>query len=298
MVYLTGIRRSQGEMRFDKPAGFWRRERPRKVVRVPKLKSKLVKLEQEIGGVADRIARDRAARRSAGKPKNRIATFFRGAGRSLPAAIGYGWHQIVTAASSVRKVVTTGVRAAPAAQNPKTTAPEKRRAVVTSRARVENTNRSGLVLVSICFGLLILSGVIIALLFLQIKDMKGEIARWQQNLSATQAQLRQVEKTAQQKADSEVKAAAARARHVPIALTTDESKAIRASIKVIPASRGAQPKIRVGDEVADPKSAAVPESLTNQIPKLRGARFTIDDNGAIVLFAEGSNRVEAVVEPQ
>lgn len=298
MVYLTGIRRSQGEMRFDKPAGFWRRERPRKVVRVPKLKSKLVKLEQEIGSVADRIARDRA-RRSAGKPKNRIATFFRGAGRILLAAIGYGWHQIVTAASSVRRVVTIGVRAAPAAaQNPKTTAPEKRRAVVSNRARMENTNRSGLVLVSICFGLLVLSGVIIALLFLQIKDMKGEIARWQQNLSATQAQLRQVEKTAQQKVDSEVKAAAARARHVPIALTTDESKAIRASIKVIPSSPGAQPKMRVGDVVTDPKSAAVPESLTTQIPKLRGARFSIDDNGAIVLFAEGSNRVEAVVEPQ
>src|SRR5512134_1525069 len=105
MLYLTGIRRSQGEMYFDKPAGFWRRERPRKVVRVPKLKSKLVKLEQEIGSVADRIARDRAARRSAGKRKNCITTFFRGAGRSLLAAIGFGWYQIVTAASSVRKVV-------------------------------------------------------------------------------------------------------------------------------------------------------------------------------------------------
>jgi hypothetical protein len=284
-------------MRFDKLGTFWWRERPRRVVRAPKLKSKLLKLEREIGGVADRIARDRAARRGARKPKNRVATFFSEMGRSLPAAIEYSWYQIITAASSARRVVTIGVRAAPTAQHPKTTTPEKN-AVAPSRIRMESRNRSGLVLASICFGLVVLSGVIIALLFLQIKDMKGEIARWQQNLSATQSQLRQVEKTAQQKVDSEVKAAAARARHVPIALTTDESKAVRASIKVIPSKPGTQSKIRVGDEVADPKSAPVPESLTIQIPKLRGARFSIDDNGAIVLFAEGSNRVAAVIEPQ
>jgi hypothetical protein len=143
-----------------------------------------------------------------------------------------------------------------------------------------------------------LSGGIIALLFVQIKDMKGEIARWQQNLSATQTQLRQVEKAAQQKAENAVKAADARAQFGPIVLGKDEMKAIRASIKVLPPKPGAQAKIRVGEEVPDVRSAPVPESLTSQIPKLRGARFSIDDNGAIVLFAEGSNYVGAVIEPQ
>ena len=75
-------------------------------------------------------------------------------------------------------------------------------------------------------------------------------------------------------------------------------KAIRTSIKVLPPKPGAQAKIRVGEEVSDVRSAPVPESLSTQIPKLRGARFSIDDNGAIVLFAEGSNYVGAVIEPQ
>jgi hypothetical protein len=56
--------------------------------------------------------------------------------------------------------------------------------------------------------------------------------------------------------------------------------------------------VRVGEEAPGATLAPVPESLTIQIPKLRGARFGIDDNGAIVLFAEGSNRVAAVIEPQ
>jgi hypothetical protein len=298
MAYPTGIRQSQGEMRFAKLAGFWRGGRSRRSVRVPKLKSKLVKLEREIGGVADRIARDRAARRAARKPKNRIATFSRHVGRSLMAAIGYGWHQIVTTVSSARRVVTIGVRAAPAAQRPKTTTPEKS-VVASNRTRMESTNRSGLVLVSICFGLVAMSGVIIALLFLQIKDMKGEIARWQQNLSATQSQLRQVEKAARQKAESAVKKAAdARPQRAPIVLSNDEMKVIRASIKVLPPKPGAQAKIRVGEEMPDLRSAPVPESLAIQIPKLRGARFSIDDNGAIALFAEGNNYVGAVIEPQ
>jgi hypothetical protein len=284
-------------MRFDKPASFWRRGRPRKVVRVPKLKSKLVKLEREIGGVADRIVRDRARGRAARKSKNGIAKFSRDVGRSLLAAIGHVLHRTASAASSIWKVATIGVRAAPAAQHLGTTGLEKR-VVVPDRARTESKNKSGLILVSICFGLLVLSGVIIALLFLQIKDMKGEIARWQQNLSATQTQLRQVEKAAQQKTESAIKAVDAHAKIGPIVLGVEEMKAIRASIKVLPPKPGAQAKIRVGEEAPSAKSAPVPESLATQIPKLRGARFSIDDNGAIVLFAEGSNYVGAVIEPQ
>jgi len=284
-------------MRLYKSVRFWRRGQKRRVVRAPKLTAKLVKLEREIGGVADHIAGNTNRARTMGAPRTAVARFFRAAGQEIAAAIRYNWRQFVDWASWARRLVTIAVRPATQVYPPAMLASAKRR-VTPKAAKPASTGGVSLFLVSICFGLLVLSGAIIALLFLQIKDMKGEIARWQQNLSATQTQLRQVEKNAQQKVDSEVKAAAARTRHVPIALTTDEFKAVRASIKVIPSKPGTQSKIHVGDDVADPKSAPVPESLTIQIPKLRGARFSIDDNGAIVLFAEGSNRVDAVIEPQ
>jgi hypothetical protein len=34
------------------------------------------------------------------------------------------------------------------------------------------------------------------------------------------------------------------------------------------------------------------------MPKLRGAKFFVDQNGAIIIIGEGSNRVDAVIEPQ
>jgi hypothetical protein len=44
--------------------------------------------------------------------------------------------------------------------------------------------------------------------------------------------------------------------------------------------------------------APVPESLVGRIPKLRGARFLVDDSGAIVIVGDGSNRADVVVDPQ
>ena len=259
-------------------------------------KSKLVKLEREIGSVADHIAGSRNRVRSVGTTHSAIAGFFKAAGRDIAFMIAYARRQIMAAASSLRRLFTAAVHPVPPPYQPKAAAGTKRS--VEEKGAKGGTGGPSLLLVSVCFGLLVLCGVIIALLFLQIQGMKDEIARWQQNLSATQAQLRQVEKAARQKTESEAKAAEARAQRGPIILGMDEMKAIRASIKVLPPRPGAQAKIRVGEEVPDVKSAPVPESLTTQIPKLRGARFSIDDNGAIVLFAEGSSRVDAVIEPQ
>jgi outer membrane murein-binding lipoprotein Lpp len=291
-----GIRSSQADTRLDKSGRFWRRGGHR-LARVPKLRSKLVRLEQEIGGFADRMTGNATRRRPAVKKRSRIAAFFRSLGRDLV----YMFRRVGATVASARKVLTIGVRAAPEPQQPKPVAAPARRPVPAKRARAAGTSGIGLVLVSVCFGLLVLSGVVIALLFLQLRGMKDEIARWQQALSATQTQLRQVEKAARQKADSETKAAAAattRAERGPLVLGSDEMKAIRASIKVLPSKPGAQAKARVGEELPDLRSAPVPEALTDQIPKLRGARFAVDDNGAIILFAEGSSRVGAVIERQ
>jgi len=53
-----------------------------------------------------------------------------------------------------------------------------------------------------------------------------------------------------------------------------------------------------GQEISDAPTVRVPESLVSQMPRLRGARFLADENGAIILIGEGSNRADAVIEPQ
>jgi hypothetical protein len=154
--------------------------------------------------------------------------------------------------------------------------------------------------ISICFGLLVVCGIMIATLFTQIRDMKADIAFLKQHLAAADAHLSRLEKIAQQKIIKEAKIPETPPSppHVQITLSNDDMKVIRASIKVIPSQPGAQPKIHLGQEVSNASTVPVPESLVGKIPKLRGARFLVDENGAIIIIGEGSNRADVVVEPQ
>jgi hypothetical protein len=192
----------------------------------------------------------------------------------------------VSIASTWRKLITIAARPAPLAYKPKVAARGER---VSKGEGVGRVNTPG-VFFSICFGLLAIFGVVIALLFLQVKEMKVEMVHWKQRLAAAEVHLGEIEKIAQQQIASP--------RHMPITLGNDDMKAIRAFIKVLPSKPGAQQKIHVGEEIWGTRSVPVPESLINQIPKLRGARFLVDDNGAIIIIGQGSNRADAVIEPQ
>jgi hypothetical protein len=193
----------------------------------------------------------------------------------------------VSIASTWRKLITIAARPAPLAYKPKVAARGER---VSKGEGVGRTNTPGVFFVSICFGLLAICGVVIALLFLQVKEMKVEMVHWKQRLAAAEVHLGEIEKITQQQIASP--------RHMPITLGYDDMKAIRAFIKVLPSKPGAQQKIHVGQEIWGTRSVPVPESLINQIPKLRGARFLVDDNGAIIIIGQGSNRADAVIEPQ
>jgi len=182
----------------------------------------------------------------------------------------------------------------PQAHEPKTATDVKR---TSKRGVVRRASALGLFL-SICFGLLVICGVIIALLFLQIKDMKADMAVFKQRLAAAEAQIGKFEKIAQQQIVKESTIVDSSPRHAAMTLGNDDTKAIRAYIKVLPSKSGAQAKIRVGDKISDIGSVPVPESLVNQVPKLHGAKFLIDQNGAIIIVGEGSNRADAVIEPQ
>jgi hypothetical protein len=224
-----------------------------------KIKSKLIELKREINSRLHRSPNDRQTTR-------RVIAYW-------------------------RKLITVGARPAPRAYEQQR--PIKRKIESKGKAAVR-TNLLGSFLISICFGLLVICGMMIAILFLQIRDMNVEIALWKQKLALAQDQLSQLEKISQQNIIKKPTEAPA---HVQITLSNDDMKVVRAFIKV-PSQRGAQQKIYVGQEISDATAVRVPESLVSQMPKLRGARFLADENGAIILIGEGSNRADAVIEPQ
>jgi hypothetical protein len=209
----------------------------------------------------------------------------------------YSENETLAMAASKRKPDPIPVRPAhpaPRAYEPKMATHAKR----TSKGEAGARASASYYLVSICFGLLAICGVIIALLFLQIKDMKVEMVRWKQHLAATESHLSKVEKTTQEQVVKEPKILDALARHTPITLGDDDMKAIRAFIKVLPSQPGLQQKIHVGDKILDNRTAPVPEPLVNQLPKLRGAKFFVDQNSAIIIVGAGSSRADAVIEPK
>jgi hypothetical protein len=231
--------------------------------------------------------------------RNEIAYFFMIAKKKLAIAIAFCRTQSLIIAASGRKIITSAIRPASLAGAHKTTTYTRVGRMATSKERpIGRTGVPVTLFISIFFGLLCICGIMIAVLFVQFRDMKIQIAQWEQSLATTEARLSRVEKNAQQRIATESKIANAQAQHVPITLGNDDMKVIRAFIKVLPSKPGAQQKIHLGDEISDIPSAPVPESLVKQLPKLRGASFFIDQNGAIIIIGGGSKRADAVIEPQ
>jgi hypothetical protein len=63
-------------------------------------------------------------------------------------------------------------------------------------------------------------------------------------------------------------------------------------------TRGELSRTSFFEEISTSFTIPVPGSLVGQIAKLRGARFLVDDNGAIIISGEGSNRADVVIDPQ
>jgi hypothetical protein len=248
------------------------------MARAPKpISRRLIALDREITAMLNL----RSNRQTVRKKGNSIARFFK-----------TYWKQFVY--GGTRAMAASGVNPLPQASEPKTATDVKR----TSKKEVARRASALGLFLSICFGLLAICGVIVGLLLLQIKDMKVEMAGIKQRLAAAEAHLGKFEKIAQQQIVKETTIVDTPPRHSPITLGNDDTKAIRTYIKVLPSKSGAEAKIRVGDKISDIGSAPVPESLINQVPKLRGARFVVDQNGAIIIIGEGSNRADVVIEPQ
>jgi hypothetical protein len=81
-----------------------------------------------------------------------------------------------------------------------------------------------------------------------------------------------------------------------LSLSPDEIRAIREYIKPAPiADQAISPLISVGDHITE-ATIPVPSPLTDKVPKLVGAKFTIH-NGAIIIIKRDSHQVDAVLGP-
>jgi hypothetical protein len=165
----------------------------------------------------------------------------------------------------------------------------------------------GLILtVMVLLAIIICVGAVIAVN--QIKSLKSDITTLERQLVPLKKQVADAEQ--QQKTNSSdernaaVEAVTTDKRkpidesHSPsttLILSPDEMRLIREYIKPAPFSSPSAQPINVGDPITI-GTIPLPSPLTDKIPKLLGARFTIH-NGSIILLQRDSHQADAVIGP-
>lgn len=138
----------------------------------------------------------------------------------------------------------------------------------------------------------------------QTNQLQRQIASVEQRVGRLELQMeqqlsRRVPEAGQAPARPEGDAAPAVAARPDsaIALTRTEIDIVREYIKLPPAAAGAAATMSIGTAVGPHLLVAFPGQITDRVPKLIGARFATDRNGAIVVVAAGSDRVGFIIPP-
>jgi len=170
----------------------------------------------------------------------------------------------------------------------------------------ERSTAAGILTVIILtvLGLLIFATAIVA----QFSTLKTQIAGLKSELAGIQGKLVNFEgavvATSPHRTETNHSATASQLTRasgppeVPFALSRDDIQLVRDFIKIAPPPVGAAAKIRLGDILPDFALTPIPEPITDKLPKLKGARFTIDRNGATVVVSPGTNRVDVIINPR
>jgi hypothetical protein len=145
-----------------------------------------------------------------------------------------------------------------------------------------------------------------AVVIRQFNHFRTEMVGLKRDLDATTEKLIKLEATVanalladklRHRTDDKMLANAATVPTQLFALTRDEIQLIRDFIKVPPPLPGTPQNIGMGDRIPDTALASLPEPIMEKVPKLRGARFTVDRNSAIIVVAPGTNRADVIINP-
>jgi hypothetical protein len=134
----------------------------------------------------------------------------------------------------------------------------------------------------------------------EIASLKSELAGMREKLVRLESNVATARPYANERndgADASLLRRASRSPQEPFVLSRDDIQLIRDFIKVAPSPPGAPRRINLGDFLADTALTPMPEPIMDKLPKLRGARFTIDRNSAIVVVAPGTNQVAVIINP-
>src|SRR5205823_12382669 len=140
-----------------------------------------------------------------------------------------------------------------------------------------------------------------AIAFAQIISLKSEIALLHRELSPLKERIAKFEQAErrresdQQEAQNKSERDKAREAQPALNLSREEIQLVREFIKPAPFAGMTGPTLNVGDSVGS-ETIPLPSSITDKVPKLLGARFTIR-NGSIIIVRRDGRQADAVLGP-
>ncbi|MFB9269925.1 hypothetical protein ACFFWD_43540 [Bradyrhizobium erythrophlei] len=156
--------------------------------------------------------------------------------------------------------------------------------------------------------LLLLAGVD-AFLAERIKELRDHATQLQKQIASVEQRVGRLELQMEQQRSrrapdgpagsgrSEGETAAVVKADPPVTLTRAEVDIIKDYIKLPPPAAGAAATMSVGAPVGNHVLVPLPAQITDRVPKLVGARFATDRNGAIVIVVGTSDRVGFIIPP-
>jgi hypothetical protein len=209
----------------------------------------------------------------------------------------------VAIAAWIRKLIDTAIRGVSFSANARRKRPiSTLESPASPKRRVsKNLGNVAVVLVSACLGLVSACAVFGLVLIVQFRALKTDMAKMGHEFATMKATVNQLERVARQIGNEQSVAASnrnapkAQLKQPPLVLGNADVQIVRQFIKVPPPQLGVQAKLSVGDDIAQLTASPIPMALADALPNLRGASFSIDRDGSIVIIGVGSNRIDAVI---
>ena len=139
----------------------------------------------------------------------------------------------------------------------------------------------------------------------QIRGLKVELSNTRRELNGAKDRIVRLERRLDTASQSDTLMNRMRLSDNPparqesaLVLMREEIQLIRDYIKMPPAPPGTSATIAVGAVVAEASLLPLPQQISDKFPRLIGARFATDRNGAIVIVRHGSRTADAVIAPQ
>ena len=147
-----------------------------------------------------------------------------------------------------------------------------------------------------------LAGAGAAFLLAQISGLRNEVTGVRRELTSAKDRIARLERKSEEPPFSQrfnelTQKQAEDRRPPPLELSREEVQLIRDYIKIPPAPPGTAATIQIGAVVPPTLLVPLPQQIGEKSPKLIGARFMTDRNGAIVIVGRASRQADAIIAP-